>query len=187
MILHSAYLIPPALCREAADYAESSKAYTSNRHDFHPDGVESKKQKMLQGKLGEKAVKMMFQENNIHFIEDNSPFDRRDEYDFLLVNEEKALLVDVKTRTKSYHTRTLEMVEQARRSPKHLYISARLYPQTNKVVLLGWFFYNDMIKKNQIENNGYLDNYVMYDEDLRPMESIFPLCLDSFKKDIRLR
>ena len=29
-----------------------------------------------------------------------------------------------------------------------------------------------MIAKNQIENNGYLDNYVMYDKDLRPISTL---------------
>ena len=37
-----------------------------------------------------------------------------------------------------------------------------------------------MIEKNQIENLGYLDNYVMYDSDLRPMED-FEKIINNFK------
>ena len=42
------------------------------------------------------------------------------------------------------------------------------------------FLIKDMIEKNQIENLGYLDNYVMYDSDLRPMED-FEKILTNFK------
>ena len=73
------------------------------------------------------------------------------------------------------------MVEQARNNPKDIFISVRLFRETNTVILLGWFTFEDMIQKNQIENLGYLDNYVMYDEDLRSMES-FDKVLINFKK-----
>lgn len=48
------------------------------------------------------------------------------------------------------------MVEQTENHPKDIYISARLYVETNKVQLLGWFSYDDMVNKKRIENNGYL-------------------------------
>ena len=44
--------------------------------------------------------------------------------------------------------------------------------QSIDVSLLGWFTGSDMTNKNRVENNGYLDNYVMYDSDLRPMEEL---------------
>ena len=58
MILRKKYVIDGKLYDEALDYAEKSKAYTSNRHDFHSGGLSNKKKKMFEGKLGEKAVKL---------------------------------------------------------------------------------------------------------------------------------
>lgn len=113
MIIRDEYIIDGELDEEARSYAELSKAYTSNRHDFHSGGLANKMQKMYEGKLGEKAVKLFLTDNSINFIEDTSSFDERDEFDFLLVNETERLKIDVKTRTESFHIRTLEMVEQA--------------------------------------------------------------------------
>ena len=75
------------------------------------------------------------------------------------------------------------MVEQANNHPKDIYISVRLFRESNTVRLLGWFSYEDMINKNQIENQGYLDNYVMYDKDLRPMAELMNRVLIRFKKE----
>lgn len=182
MTVRETYVIEGALYEEAAAYAKRARAYTSNRHDFHPGGLANKEKKMLEGKLGEKAVKLLFEDNGINYEEDTSAFYERDEYDFLLVNEEEQLKVDVKTRTEAFHTRTLEMVEQAKTHPKDIYISARLFRESNTVKLLGWFLYEDMIGKRQIENQGHLDNYVMYDRDLRPMEDLEAYVLNRFKK-----
>lgn len=180
MIIREFYKIEGQLYDEALKYAESSKRYTSDRHDFHAGGLDNKRKKMFEGKLGEKAVKMLFMENKVSFEEDRSPCDERDEYDFLLINGKEALKVDVKTRTERFHVRTLEMVEQARTHPKDIYISVRLYRDTRTVRLLGWYTYADMIAKNQIENQGYLDNYVMYDKDLRPMSTLESDLLNRF-------
>ena len=183
MILRKKYVIDGKLYDEALDYAEKSKAYTSNRHDFHSGGLSNKKKKMFEGKLGEKAVKLFFEDNSISYIEDTSSFDERDEFDFMLVNKTEQLKVDVKTRTENYHIRTLEMVEQAKNHPKDIYISVRLYRENNTVVILGWFSNEDMLAKGAIENQGYLDNYVMYDKDLRPMEELEKYVLCRFKKE----
>jgi hypothetical protein len=183
MILRSDYVIENDLYNEALAYAESSKQYTSNRHDFHAGGFNNKKQKMFEGKLGEKAVKILFNDNGVCYEEDKSSFDERDEYDFLLINKNESLKVDVKTRTESFHVRTLEMVEQAQNHPKDIFISVRLFKERNTVRLLGWYTYEDMINKNQIENQGYLDNYVMYDKDLRPMTELTHKVLIRFKKE----
>jgi hypothetical protein len=173
MILREEYIITPDLYQEALDYAQSSCAYTSNRHDFHAGGLDNKWQKMFRGKLGEKGFKMFLTENGIPFVEDHSSPQERDEYDFLLSTADRQYLFDIKTRTQSYHTRTLEMVEQARSHPKDIFISARLFSERNAVKLLGWYSFQDMINVNRIENLGYLDNYVMYDKDLRPIEELY--------------
>lgn len=177
MILRDEYIITPELFDEALTYAQSSRAFTSNRHDFHQGGLDNKQQKMLEGKLGEKGFKMFLLENDIPFIEDHSSPQERDEYDFLLSTHDKQYLFDVKTRTKSFHTRTLEMVEQAQFHPKDIFISARLFAERNTVTLLGWYSFQDMINAGRIENNGYLDNYVMFDSDLQPMEKLYETIL----------
>lgn len=183
MKIREAYVIGGALYDEALNYAEKSKAYTSKRHDFHSGSLSDKKKKMLEGKLGEKAVKILFDDNKINYIEDPSSFDERDEFDFLLVNETEQLKVDVKTRTENYHIRTLEMVEQAESHPKDIYISTRLFRDSKTVVILGWFTDEDMRTKGVIENQGHLDNYVMYDKDLRPIEDLEKYILCRFKKE----
>ena len=171
-MIRDIYVIPDDLYQEALDYARASRAFTSNRHDFHPGGLNNKQQKMFEGKLGEKAFKMMLIDNHFSFEEDHSSPEERDEFDFVLQKPGLTrLLVDVKTRTKAFHTRTLEMVEQYTNHPKNIYVSARLYEGTREVTLLGWYTAEDMLSKNQIENNGYLDNYVMYDPHLRSMNS----------------
>jgi len=171
-MIRDIYTIPDDLYQEALDYARASRAFTSNRHDFHPGGLSNKQQKMFEGKLGEKAFKIFLTDNNFDFEEDHSSPEERDEFDFKLCKSGlPRLLIDVKTRTKDFHIRTLEMVEQYSNHPKDIYISARWYEGTRNVQLIGWYTGIDMKSKNQIENNGYLDNYVMYDRDLRSMES----------------
>lgn len=173
MIIRNEYIIDGTLLQEALIYADLSGAYTSDRHDFHAGGLNNKKIKMFEGKLGEKAFKRFLTDNAIPFIEDHSSWDERDEYDFLLTTVETEYLLDVKTRTRSFHTRPLEMVEQAQSHPKDIFVSARLYPERSAVQLLGWYSYEDMMHANRIENNGYLDNYVMYDSDLRPLDELY--------------
>lgn len=183
LIIRENYVITGSLYNEAVSYARKSRAFTSNRHDFHPGGLSNKEKKMFEGKLGEKAIKLLLIDNHISFIEDTSSYDERDEFDFLLVNENERLKVDVKTRTEDYHIRTLEMVEQAKTHPKDIYISVRLFRESNTVVILGWFSYKDMLRKGRIENQGYLDNYVMYDSDLRPILDLEKYVLTRFKKE----
>lgn len=181
MIVREKYIINDDLYEEALQYAILSRSYTSNRHDFHSGGLNNKQQKMLEGKLGEKAVKLFLQDNKVSFTEDSTNYDERDEYDFLLHNpntSEKDLKIDVKTRTKEFHTRTLEMCEQAESHPKDIYISTRLLEDGKTVILLGWITYGDLTEKGKIENNGYLDNYAIYDKDLRPMKDLKDILTD---------
>ena len=121
-------VINDTLTKEAQEYAIMSKSFTSNRHDFHEGGLSAKQRKMFEGKLGEKAIKQFFLDNNIKFIEDNSSDQEADLFDFIIFDEENnELKVDVKTRTKNFHTITLEMVEQMKNNPKDIYFSVRLY------------------------------------------------------------
>ena len=83
LIIRENYVITGSLYDEAVSYARKARAFTSNRHDFHPGGLSNKEKKMFEGKLGEKAIKLLFTDNHISFIEDTSSYDERDEFDFL--------------------------------------------------------------------------------------------------------
>lgn len=96
LIVRENYVITGSLYDEAVSYARKARAFTSNRHDFHPGGLSNKEKKMFEGKLGEKAIKILLTDNHISFIEDTSSYDERDKFDFLLVNENEQLKVDVK-------------------------------------------------------------------------------------------
>ena len=178
MILKNEYIIPQHLINEAAEYAKLSRTFTSNRHDFHSGGLTNKQKKMFEGKLGEKIFKIFLLENNVAFQEDRSSFTEADNYDFILPDN---TTIDVKTRTRNFHIRTLEMVEQFERNPKDIFISIRLYPEQYKGLIIGWFSKEHLLQKNRIENQGYLDNYVMYDSDLHPIKELYDNILVKFK------
>ncbi len=163
-------IIPDYLVQEALDYAKLSRGFTSNRHDFHEGTLAAKERKMFEGKLGEKIIKQLFIENQIIFQEDKTSYQEADNYDFLVYGKKsgRELKVDVKTRTEDFHSRTLEMVEQIQNKPKDIYISVRLYkdkPYRGEVI--GFVLIDDFIKVKRIENHGYLDNYVLFDSELK--------------------
>jgi hypothetical protein len=155
--------------KQARNYSLKSRKYTSNRHDFHEGGLKAKQRKMFEGKLGEMIFKQFMLEKKIKFKEDDSHHTEADNYDFIINN---SLTVDVKTRTKEFHSRNLEMVEQYNKNPKDIYISVRLYPKKKNGYIIGWFGKNDIKRINRIENNGYLDNYVLYDNELRNINEL---------------
>ena len=161
--------IPTPLIQEALEYSVKSRKYTSNRHDFHEGGLDAKQRKMFQGKLGEKLLKFFLMNHNIIFSEDNSSHEDADDFDFMLPD---GTTIDVKTRTEDFHIRTLEMVEQFRKKPKDIYVSVRLFFETKKGFIIGWCTKEDILRVNKIENQGYLDNYVMYDNDLNSVNSL---------------
>ncbi|SFA86451.1 MULTISPECIES: hypothetical protein [unclassified Bacillus (in: firmicutes)] len=179
MILRKKYILEDELIKEALDYAEISKEFTSNKHDFHAGGLSNKKQKMFEGKLGEKIFKKFLLENNIIFEEDRTSHQEADLFDFIISNK---ITVDVKTRTKSYHTRTLELVEQFNNKPKDIYVSVRIFDDLKSGHLIGWFAKEDVLRINRIENHGYLDNYTMYDSDLSSMNNLWDLVLKHNKR-----
>jgi hypothetical protein len=164
--------IPAELIAEAENYARISKSYTSDRHDFHEGGLKAKQRKMYEGKLGEKLVKHLLQKSGLPFEEDKSAHTEADSYDFIFPN---GRTLDVKTRTQNFHTRTLEMTEQLHRSPKDIYVSVRLFPETVDGFVVGWASNQDFLRVNRIENNGYLDNYVLFDYELRTWEGLLEL------------
>ena len=127
---------------------------------------------MFEGKLGEKIVKLVLIENNISFEEDKTDHTKADYYDFILPDK---TTIDVKTRTKDFHIRTLEMCEQFKKMPKDIYVSVRLFVEKKEGFVVGWFTKEDVVKINRVENNGYLDNYVLYDDELRPLSELIDL------------
>lgn len=180
MIIRAEYKIEKTLIEEALVYANLSKAYTSDRHDFHMGGLEQKKKKMFEGKLGEKIFKMFLNDNKIEYKEDSSSYTEADYYDFILPNGQK---IDVKTRTQNFHTRTLEMVEQFKRKPKDIYVSVRLFPDAATGKIIGWVSKADLVRINRIENNGYLDNYSVFDNELRSISALYETELKKFKRN----
>lgn len=172
--------ITPELINEALSYATKSRAYTSNRHDFHEGGLDAKQRKMFEGKLGEKILKIIFVEKNISFEEDKTDHTQADYYDFILPD---GTTIDVKTRTKDFHTRTLEMCEQFKKMPKDIYVSVRIFGDKKEGYVIGWFTKEDIIKINRIENNGYLDNFVLYDDELRPLSDLMDLISKKVQND----
>jgi hypothetical protein len=164
--------IPPELVAEAEHYAKISRSFTSDRHDFHEDGLSAKQRKMLEGKLGERLVKHLLQLSGLPFEEDKSSHTEADAYDFIFPN---GRTLDVKTRTQNFHTRTLEMKGQLQRSPKDIYVSVRLSPESYEGFVVGWASNQDFLRVNRIENNGYLDNYVLFDNELRTWERFMDL------------
>lgn len=167
-------IIKKDLIKEALEYAQLSKSFTSDTHDFHEGGLNAKQRKMFEGKLGEKGIKQFFIANNINFKEDESSHKDADEYDFIIFSASQKYFVDVKTRTQKFHIRTLEMVKQLKRKKIDIYISVKLSNQKNdyKIKIIGWCTKQDILKINRIENNGYLDNYVMYDNELRNINDL---------------
>ena len=162
------------LVKEAKNYSRLSRSFTSNTHDFHEGGLNAKERKMFEGKLGEKGVKQYFINNKIDFQEDKSSFTDADEYDFIIKSSKGEFLVDVKTRTQPFHTRTLEMTKQLKAKKIDIYISVKLEKsqENYSIIILGWCSKKDFLKINRIENNGYLDNYVMYDNELRNINTL---------------
>ena len=167
-------IIKKEFVKEALVYAKLSKSFTSDTHDFHEGGLNAKQRKMFEGKLGEKGIKQFFIENNIDFKEDESSHKDADEYDFIIFGAKQKYFIDVKTRTQKFHIRTLEMVKQLKRKRIDIYISVKLSNQKNdyQIKIIGWCTKQDILKINRIENNGYLDNYVMYDNELKNLNDI---------------
>ena len=175
IILHTKYI------QEAKEYALKSRSFTSNRHDFHEGGLNAKQRKMLEGKIGEKSVKQLFDEHNIYYVEDQSNYWEEDEFDFIVYDKKgDPHTVDVKTRTENFHIRTLEMVEQFEKNPKSVYISVRLFKKSSppRLTILGYCTKNDISRINRVENNGYLDNYVLFDNELKSID----ILLEKIKK-----
>jgi hypothetical protein len=161
--------IPDIYIQEARAYSSLARRYTSDRHDFHDGWLDEKERKMFEGKLWEKIVKMFLIENSRWFQEDPTDYTQADEYDFVLAD---GTTIDVKTRTQPYHTRTLEMCEQLQAKPKDIYISVRLFPERYAGYIIWWCTSKDLVDIGHIENQGYLDNYVLYDRELRSVESL---------------
>lgn len=149
---------------EAMDYAIKSKEYLSKRHGFHEGGLEANQRKMFEGKLGEKIVKYWFIEQGIQFEEDESHYTVADKFDFK-VNGKR---IDVKTRTKDYLSKLLEIKETFDKDAKDIYIAVRLIERNNTHgYIIGWCTKEDIKEVNRVGNMGYLDNYEMFDEELR--------------------
>lgn len=120
---------------------------------------------MYYGKLGEKAFKQVLLNSNIDFLEDTSGPDQADEYDFLV----KGFKIDVKTRTKRFHKKTLEMVKQFKERSKDVYVGAYYNEQKEEVDLYGYIRADKLAELPEPESNGYEENYWVYDNEMEPL------------------
>lgn len=180
------YNIDPWMIEEAEQYAILSAPHTSNRHDFHKGGVSEKALKMFEGKLGEKVFKLWLMQQGLGFDEDKTSHEDADLFDFRVSGR----TIDVKTFTKDFHRRLLEMVEQYRNKPKDYYVAIRLrfepfsvHVKNGAIVfdfshvthcsatIVGWANKED-IGRAPISNFGYLDNYWLWLDKLRNMNSL---------------
>ena len=68
----------------------------------------------------------------------------------------------------------LEMVKQMHSKEIDIYISVKLEKIIShyEIFILGWCSKKDFLKINRIENNGYLDNVVLYDNELRNIKTL---------------
>jgi hypothetical protein len=53
-----------------------------------------------------------------------------------------------------------------------------LFPESHEGFVVGWASNQDFLRVNRIENNGYLDNYVLFDQELRTWERLMELLAD---------
>ena len=70
------------------------------------------------------------------------------------------------------------MKEQLQRSPKDIYVSVRLFPDVFEGYVIGWASDQDFLRVNRVENHGYLDNYVLFDHELRTWARLMELFAD---------
>ena len=123
---------------------------------------------MYYGKLGEKAFKKILRDSKIDFLEDTTGPDEADKYDFLI----KGFKIDVKTRTKKYHKKTLEMVKQFKERPKDIYVGAYYDEQKEEVNLYGYIKAVELEKLHMPVSNGYGKNYWAYYNEMEPIDRL---------------
>jgi hypothetical protein len=174
------------MIEEAKAYAISSARYTSNRHDFHGGGLANKAAKMFEGKLGEKIFKNWMIQQSLSFDEDHTSHEEADDYDFCVADR----TIDVKTFTKDFHKRLLEMVEQYQKNSKDYYVAVRIRfdPFTVKLsgnniifdfsgilqhsaTIVGWASKAD-IGRAPVHNFGYQDDHWLWLDKLRDINTL---------------
>jgi hypothetical protein len=180
------FTIEEWMVKEAETYAVLSAAHTSNRHDFHRGGITAKAEKMFEGKLGEKVFKAWLRHQRLPFEEDATSHEEADMFDFRVAGR----TIDVKTFTKDFHRRLLEMVEQYDRTPKDYYVAVRLrfepfsvtvrtgspvfdFSQIHRPTssIVGWASKIE-VGQAPIENNGYRDNRRLWLADLHTIDHL---------------
>ncbi len=171
-------ILTPELEREAYTIALKSKGFMFSGdtcirpEDNTGDLLSAQERLMLEGQFGEKVVKQYFLMHGIEFGEDDTPYTETntDKYDFLV----KELKIDVKTRTKPYHTR---LIEKARfiNKLKDVYISVRLMSVDSPVQaeIVGWAYGDDIKTLGVYEDLGYgKPTYGLRDNQLRTLSEL---------------
>lgn len=160
--LRAEYIIEGALYQEALDYARRSRAYTSDRHDFHSGGLDNKQQKMLEGKLGEKAFKLFLQDKASGFEEDHSSYENGTS----MTSCSRARAAPAGGCQDPH--RGIPYPYAGTGGTDHLPSQGAVcfrpaLPGAECGPAAGVVHPEDLLTQGKIENQGYLDNYVMYD------------------------
>lgn len=152
------------------EYWESRKKYGYFRKG------DERSRAFYYGKLGEKALKQIFNRLGIVYTEDNTVEDK-DSFDFTayFIPLNRISTIDVKTRCEIFHRYTLETERKMRDDPKDIYVSAFLKHATYpvEVELIGFATPELFKEKKRILFEGDQRAYALLDDELYPIRDLF--------------
>lgn len=159
--------IPTHIKKKCLKYAKETLEYRIQRKGLTKGTRKDRIANMYEGKIGEAVFQIFLEYHGIKFLEDQSSKEVPDSYDFL-INGEK---IDVKTRD-FVQGRLLEIVSMVDYKPKDIYVSVLIDKRKEIVFLKGWISREDLLKKNEITNCGYGDNFSCSDRELNRMSEL---------------
>ena len=137
-----------AICNE---YGHNAANYTSRRHDAHHGGAGTAGEYMAWGKRGERIFAHFLEDHGIPYTADDTPYDTRDEYDFLVGSR----TVNVKT-TKYMNGDLIEFIENyENNSLADIYVSVYMPIDSHTGTLTGWCYGQDFTSYGYNHDYGY--------------------------------
>jgi hypothetical protein len=150
----------------AREIARLKENYINNKYSYHT--VEDNFQKMFEGKLGEEAVKSFFNEKSVKYELDTTPIEKADRFDFMILQKDKWLTIDVKTRNQDYgeNNMLLAIKSVVDSKPKDLYMSVYLKTE-QELYIVGYCSWRKFIEVNRVkEYKKGLPSYALYENEL---------------------
>jgi hypothetical protein len=128
--------------------------------------------------LGRMATKIFFVKNNINF--NNIPDLYKYDKGYFVYNNKT---ITTRSRSKPHYIRTLEKVSEFNKMVKDIYISTLVndYDNDSNIYhcrMLNWVKGEDFKNRGRVENQGYGNNYVIYDNKSRTINSLLELLRD---------